>query len=176
MFSVVIEVLTLSGFIGWASRGFGAVLSLFGLEPGIVEPLISGLFEITIGCEVASKANIPLFQQVMAVNAIIAWSGAFCPLPSCHNGQRYRLEPASLYWYQDRASGSGSSAYLCLFGSSSNCYRSCPGAVFCFADGKADQASLLLLFVVLLLLLGGILLGFFGRKIVFFSVRKDAKP
>ena len=74
MVSVVIEVLTLSGFIIWQAEVLGRS-SLFGLEPGIVEPLISGLFEITMGCEVASKANIPLFQQVMAVNAIIAWSG-----------------------------------------------------------------------------------------------------
>ncbi|HOB21323.1 MAG: sporulation integral membrane protein YlbJ [Firmicutes bacterium] len=176
MFSVVIEVLTLSGFIGWASRGFGAVLSLFGLEPGIVEPLISGLFEITIGCEVASKANIPLFQQVMAVNAIIAWSGlsVLSQVATMVNDTDLSLLP----YIGTRIVQAVLAALLTFVFLDPAQTVTAPVQVQSSVSlmAKLGQASLLLLFVVLLLLLGGILLGFFGRKIVFFSVRKDAKP
>lgn len=75
VFSVVIRLLAQWGVIAALGTAIGALLRPLGLNTAAVQPLIAGLFEITLGCEMASKAAIPLVQQVVVVSFVIAWSG-----------------------------------------------------------------------------------------------------
>jgi len=75
LFSVIIKMLTIIGFVKLMTAAIGAILTPFGLHPGTLEALVSGLFEITIGTQLASQAPAPLTQQLIAASTIIAWSG-----------------------------------------------------------------------------------------------------
>jgi sporulation integral membrane protein YlbJ len=76
LFSVLIRILTIAGVIGLLGRGLMAILGPLGLDSSLVPALISGIFEIDLGCELAGQAAaVPLMQKVMVVGSIIAWSG-----------------------------------------------------------------------------------------------------
>lgn len=75
MFSVIIRVLTVAKVIELIAAPISFLLSPLGLDPTLVPAFVSGFFEITLGSELASKAAAPLLHRVVAVNAIIAWSG-----------------------------------------------------------------------------------------------------
>ncbi len=75
MFSVIIKMLTVAGVLELLSAALSLVLVPLGLDPAVVPALISGLFEITIGTQAASRAPAELSQQLIAASAIIAWSG-----------------------------------------------------------------------------------------------------
>jgi len=77
LFSVIIRVLTVLGIVGFLSRLLMLLLMPLGLEQALMPSLISGLFEITLGCQLAGQAppTVPMLQKAMAAGAIIAWSG-----------------------------------------------------------------------------------------------------
>lgn len=77
LFSVIIRILTVVGVVGMLSKAFAVVLVPLGLDPELIPALFSGLFEVTLGCQLAGEAlqSVALLQKVMVAGAIIAWSG-----------------------------------------------------------------------------------------------------
>lgn len=76
LFSVIISMLDLVGVVALLSSGFSHLLSLIGLDTALSPAFISGLFEIDLGCQLAGNVQgISLEHRIIAVSAIIAWSG-----------------------------------------------------------------------------------------------------
>ncbi|OWZ84181.1 sporulation integral membrane protein YlbJ [Natranaerobius trueperi] len=76
LFSVIIRILTVIGFIELVTTILSPIFLTLGLRPELIPTLISGFFEISLGSELAAGlSNVPLTQKLMAVSAIIAWSG-----------------------------------------------------------------------------------------------------
>ncbi|SHK01750.1 sporulation integral membrane protein YlbJ [Geosporobacter subterraneus DSM 17957] len=76
IFSVIIRIFQLTGIIQWLSHILSAPLSLLGLQQSLHPAFISGIFEITIGCKLASEIqNISFLQQAVFTTMIISWSG-----------------------------------------------------------------------------------------------------
>ncbi len=77
LFSVIIRIMTIVGVVGLLAKGIMFVLSPFGLDPSLTPAIISGLFEVTLGCQLAGQAPAAagLSQKVMVAGAVIAWSG-----------------------------------------------------------------------------------------------------
>lgn len=75
LFSVIIRVLSVLGIVGFLSRILAVLLTPLGLDKALIPSLISGMFEITLGCQLAGQAAVPMMQKAMAAGAIIAWSG-----------------------------------------------------------------------------------------------------
>ena len=75
LFSVIVETLAEIGVVG-ALAGLGARgLAAIGMSPAVVDSLVKGTFEITIGTQAASQAGADLMSRVAAASAVIAWSG-----------------------------------------------------------------------------------------------------
>ncbi len=73
--SVVFEILRAAGVTATLSRGLSTLV-----PPGIIpkslhEPIVSGLFEISIGTSAVSTAAAPLVTRVAVTSGLIAWSG-----------------------------------------------------------------------------------------------------
>ncbi|MCL6558976.1 MAG: sporulation integral membrane protein YlbJ [Firmicutes bacterium] len=75
LFAVIIRLRTAAGFIDLLAGYLGFFLLPLGFSPEILTALASGFFEMTIGSKIASEAEAPLIQQVVAVGMILAWSG-----------------------------------------------------------------------------------------------------
>lgn len=75
LFSVVIRILTVAGFVNLLVPAVNILLNVFGLDSSLSPAIISGIFEITLGTKLASTADAPLIQRVIVASAIIAWSG-----------------------------------------------------------------------------------------------------
>ena len=77
LFSVIIRVLTVIGAVSLLSTFIYKLLAPLGLDANLMPAIISGIFEIDLGCQVASEvaANAPMLQTFMVVSGIIAWSG-----------------------------------------------------------------------------------------------------
>lgn len=75
LFSVIMRIATVTGLVAFVSQGVVGLLSLLGLAPSLGNATISGLFEITIGCNVTSATVAPIMQRIVMAGAIIAWSG-----------------------------------------------------------------------------------------------------
>ena len=76
LLAVVIRILDLLGAVALLARGVTALLNLIGLSPALAAPLVSGIFEIDLGCQaVAGAAGAAMGEKIIAVGAIIAWSG-----------------------------------------------------------------------------------------------------
>lgn len=75
VFSVVTRIVSLVGIVHAIATPLAVVLKPFGVEASLLNPLIEGLFEITIGCEEASRASASLYSKIVAASAIIGWSG-----------------------------------------------------------------------------------------------------
>ncbi len=77
LFSVIIRVMDILGINAILTSIFLKILTPLGMHPELVPSLISGIFEVTLGCQKAGAAGelVPLVQKTMAAGAIIAWSG-----------------------------------------------------------------------------------------------------
>lgn len=75
LFSVVIRIATVAGIVTLLAQAFNSFFRMVGLSTNLSDAAISGLFEITIGCNVASQAVAPLAQRIILTSSIIAWSG-----------------------------------------------------------------------------------------------------
>lgn len=95
MFSVIIQVLTAANIIQIVSRPVAWLLSSLGMSQSLAPALVSGIFEITIGTELASRAECAMTLKVMAASAIIAWSGlsVLAQVTSMTNGTDIRIKP-----------------------------------------------------------------------------------
>ncbi|MBX5464547.1 MAG: sporulation integral membrane protein YlbJ [Clostridia bacterium] len=74
-FSVVFRLLAVLGVVAALQGPVGALLRLFGFDPRLVPGILSGLFEIDIGSAQVAQTAAPLFQKLVVIGAIVAWSG-----------------------------------------------------------------------------------------------------
>ena len=77
LFSVIIRMLTIVGATDFLGNIAFKFLRPLGLDRRLLPALISGFFEIDLGCELAGEAAgvVPLLQAVIVTGAIIGWSG-----------------------------------------------------------------------------------------------------
>jgi sporulation integral membrane protein YlbJ len=76
LLSVVIRILELIGVVAALSRGLGFLLELTGLSAALAPALVSGFFEIDLGCQFAGAlATVAMDEKIIAAGMIIAWSG-----------------------------------------------------------------------------------------------------
>lgn len=76
VFSVVFEILSIFNFISFVSSIIYIPLSVLGIEKELCSAFISGLFEITIGCnQVASVSSSSEVLRVSLCSFMIAFSG-----------------------------------------------------------------------------------------------------
>ena len=77
LFSVIIRIMTVAGIVGIFSSAITWFFAPFGMDPDLNPAIISGLFEVTLGSQLAGQAPaaVPMLQKVMVASAIIAWSG-----------------------------------------------------------------------------------------------------
>lgn len=75
LFSVVTRIVSVVGIAQMIAAPLSAALRPFGVDSSLIDPLVKGFFEITIGCDAASNATASLFSRVVTASAIIAWSG-----------------------------------------------------------------------------------------------------
>jgi sporulation integral membrane protein YlbJ len=75
-FSVIINLLIETGIIGSLSNLIFEFLSPVGIGKDIINAVLCGLFEITTGTNLASKASaVNITQQMVAASIIIGWAG-----------------------------------------------------------------------------------------------------
>ncbi len=75
VFSVVINIFSITGIIDLLSRPFVKILNISRLPSDLVKPVISGLLEITIGSRQISLVPASFISKIVAVSFIIGWSG-----------------------------------------------------------------------------------------------------
>jgi sporulation integral membrane protein YlbJ len=75
LFSVLIRIVTVAGFISMICPVINIMLNILGLDVSLSPAILSGIFEITLGTKLASAATAPLVQRVIIASSIIAWSG-----------------------------------------------------------------------------------------------------
>jgi len=75
LFSSIIAMLGTAGVTSGIASVLTFALKPLGVDPGTISSMVSGLFEISLGTQMASQAPVSLAQKLMAVGAIIAWSG-----------------------------------------------------------------------------------------------------
>lgn len=75
-FSVLMELLFSAGILLMLSDYLQGALPAVGLPPQLAEPLINGLFEVTLGTKAAGAAvSVSLIHQVAAAAFVLSWSG-----------------------------------------------------------------------------------------------------
>lgn len=75
LFSVIIRIITITGMVNTLCPFINFLLGVMGIDKSLSPAIISGLFEITLGAQLASLASAPLIQRIVIVSSIIAWSG-----------------------------------------------------------------------------------------------------
>lgn len=76
LFSVIIAMLQLAGIAGFFINIIASFLSIVRLDEALAPALFSGFLEIDLGCQLAgSLQHVSMEQKIIAVSAIIAWSG-----------------------------------------------------------------------------------------------------
>ncbi|MEW5761789.1 MAG: sporulation integral membrane protein YlbJ [Bacillota bacterium] len=75
LFAVVLALARHFGLLTLPTRFLGATLNALGLAPELAAALVSGFFEMTLGTRLAANSAAPLVQQLMVVQALLAWGG-----------------------------------------------------------------------------------------------------
>ena len=76
MFSVVIQLFSITGVLQFLAGPVEKLLSKTSLPQTLVRPVLSGMLEITIGSRLISKVEaLPFIYVVSAASLIIGWSG-----------------------------------------------------------------------------------------------------
>ncbi|WP_341482351.1 sporulation integral membrane protein YlbJ [Bacillus kexueae] len=75
LFSVLNQMLSLIGFTKFLGMFIGVVLASFGVPETLGIPMISGLFEITLGTKLVSESDSILLYKTMMASFILAFSG-----------------------------------------------------------------------------------------------------
>lgn len=75
VFSVLIEILSLLGFLKIIGILIGYIMIPLGLERELLLPLASGLLEMTIGIKMIAESNSPLLQQLVCISLLLGWAG-----------------------------------------------------------------------------------------------------
>ncbi len=75
IFSVLIEVLSKLGFLGYMAQVLAGILAAVGLDPQLAPALATGIFEITLGTKLAAETAAPLQEKILITSFLLAWSG-----------------------------------------------------------------------------------------------------
>lgn len=75
LFSVFIQILRAVGAVKYIAFVLAAVFRPLGVADSMFEAITGGLFEITLGAQMAAQAAAPLSQRLVVAGGIIAWSG-----------------------------------------------------------------------------------------------------
>jgi hypothetical protein len=75
IFSVLIGVLDAAGFFNMLTLALAPVAGLFHIDASLLRGLMYGLFEITIGINEVSKSSGSFIQQLLVIEALLAWNG-----------------------------------------------------------------------------------------------------
>lgn len=75
LFSVLVKMLEVFGFLALITPVIGRILQIFGLDPNLAKAIFSGILEIDLGTMAASQITAPLADQAIVASWIIAWSG-----------------------------------------------------------------------------------------------------
>ncbi len=75
LFSVIIRILDLIGVVGFLGQGLVYLLNAAGLSPSLAPALVSGIFEIDLGCQYTGALDVAMSEKIIAAGMIIAWSG-----------------------------------------------------------------------------------------------------
>lgn len=75
LFSVLNELIGVIGVAAFLAGILRAALLLFQLPPELDIPLLSGLFEITLGSRLSSESSAPLLAQAVITSFILAFNG-----------------------------------------------------------------------------------------------------
>lgn len=75
LFSVLNELIGVIGFRAILANILNVLLIALHITPALASPMISGLFEITLGSRLISETNAFLLQQAMIASFILAFNG-----------------------------------------------------------------------------------------------------
>ncbi|WP_273850306.1 sporulation integral membrane protein YlbJ [Guptibacillus spartinae] len=75
LFSVLNELLGVIGLAAILATALRSILLLFQLSPELDIPLLSGMFEITLGSRLASESSTTLLAQAIVTSFILAFNG-----------------------------------------------------------------------------------------------------
>jgi sporulation integral membrane protein YlbJ len=75
IFSVLIGILDAAGFFTALITALTPLAQLFHLDTGLLKALMYGLFEITTGINEVSRSSGSFVQQLLAIEALLAWNG-----------------------------------------------------------------------------------------------------
>ncbi len=75
LFSVLNELLSVIGLAPLLAGALRSILILLQLPPELDVPLLSGMFEITLGSQLASESSATLVAQAMITSFILAFNG-----------------------------------------------------------------------------------------------------
>ncbi|QGG55388.1 nucleoside recognition domain-containing protein [Paenibacillus sp. B01] len=94
VFSVLMELLRETSLLGLLEAGLGLVFEAFGGSASSAAPVISGLFEVTLGAKASSEASLALLHRTALAAWVLSWAGLsvhaqIASLVS-HTGMRYR--------------------------------------------------------------------------------------
>jgi sporulation integral membrane protein YlbJ len=71
-YSVAVEILFNMQFVDNILSLFESLLSL---NKDFIKGIVSGIFEITMGCKTISSANVSMILKLIGINFVIGWSG-----------------------------------------------------------------------------------------------------
>ena len=72
IFSVIIDILISSPLFSLLTNYISKAINT---EPEVVKGITAGIVEITNGCNIVSKLNIPTINKILIINFIIGWGG-----------------------------------------------------------------------------------------------------
>ena len=74
-FSVVVEMLTHAGLVSLLADALHFILTMFGLPIQLADPIVYGLFEVTLGAREAGQASSGLMHQAAFAAWVLSWGG-----------------------------------------------------------------------------------------------------
>lgn len=95
MFSVLVQVATATGILYPFRTVLAGALKLVGLDPALATALLSGIFETTIGAQMASEASASLGARATVASLIMGWSGLSVQMQAASmlSGTKIRFKP-----------------------------------------------------------------------------------
>ena len=75
LFSVLVRMATVFGFLNMVTPVIGNILKLFNIDSNLARAVFNGILEIDLGTMEASRIAAPLHDKAIVASWVIAWSG-----------------------------------------------------------------------------------------------------
>ncbi|MGE5607322.1 MAG: sporulation integral membrane protein YlbJ, partial [Bacteroidota bacterium] len=75
LFSVLVRMAAVFGFLNLVTPVIGNVLKIFNINPDLARAVFNGILEIDLGTMEASRIAAPLLDKAVVASWVIAWSG-----------------------------------------------------------------------------------------------------